>query len=396
MKIFKLFYSLANAYISNIMINIVILFALAIPISMIYSNNLDSSFNQVEIKMGLVNHDQGNVVTDHFVDYLSDQNEIVDLPDDEEAIVDALYYENANYVLEIPAGFGDALLEGDDLIPLEKRVGPESSVETYADILINNYIRNFQYLNTGTTDINDPDAVNTTLQLVTDSIADHITVSTSEFTNLDPDTIGFGMSFTHLASYTMIMTLITVFGFPMISMRNPEIMKRDRLGDISTSRRNTELFLACSIFGLALWLLIMTVGGLVYGFDTLFSSHGQLLLLSSFVAMFGIQQMAFFIVTVAPNKGIVSFCSTAISLLVAFTSGLFIPRNFTSPVMQQIAQIATPIWQVKADEIILSAENLSPTQLNTVFQYMGIQVLIALAYMSLTYIYRRYRQTASI
>lgn len=396
MKIFKLFYSLANAYRSNIMINIVILFALAIPISMIYSNNLDSSFNQVEIKMGLVNHDQGNVVTDHFVDYLSDQNEIVDLPDDEEAIVDALYYENANYVLEIPAGFGDALLEGDDLIPLEKRVGPESSVETYADILINNYIRNFQYLNTGTTDINDPDAVNTTLQLVTDSIADHITVSTSEDTNLDPDTIGFGMSFTHLASYTMIMTLITIFGFPMISMRNPEIMKRDRLGDISTSRRNTELFLACSIFGLALWLLIMTVGGLVYGFDTLFSSHGQLLLLSSFVAMFGIQQMAFFIVTVAPNKGIVSFCSTAISLLVAFTSGLFIPRNFTSPVMQQIAQIATPIWQVKADEIILSAENLSPTQLNTVFQYMGIQVLIALAYMSLTYIYRRYRQTASI
>ncbi|QGS37339.1 hypothetical protein FOB80_07560 [Aerococcus viridans] len=396
MKIFKLFYSLANAYRSNIMINIVILFALAIPISMIYSNNLDSSFNQVEIKMGLVNHDQGNVVTDHFVDYLSDQNEIVDLPDDEEAIVDALYYENANYVLEIPAGFGDALLEGDDLIPLEKRVGPESSVETYADILINNYIRNFQYLNTGTTDINDPDAVNTTLQLVTDSIADHIKVSTSESTNLDPDTIGFGMSFTHLASYTMIMTLITIFGFPMISMRNPEIMKRDRLGDVSTSRRNTELFLACSIFGLALWLLIMTVGGLVYGFDALFSSHGQLLLLSSFVAMFGIQQMAFFIVTVAPNKGIVSFCSTAISLLVAFTSGLFIPRNFTSPVMQQIAQIATPIWQVKADEIILSAENLSPTQLNTVFQYMGIQVLIALAYMSLTYIYRRYRQTASI
>lgn len=396
MKIFKLFYSLANAYRSNIIINIVILFALAIPISMIYSNNLDSSFNQVEIKMGLVNHDQGNVVTDHFVDYLSDQNEIVDLPDDEEAIVDALYYENANYVLEIPAGFGDALLEGEDLIPLEKRVGPESSVETYADILINNYIRNFQYLNTGTTDINDPDAVNTTLQLVTDSIADHITVSTSESTNLDPDTIGFGMSFTHLASYTMIMTLITVFGFPMISMRNPEIMKRDRLGDISTSRRNTELFLACNIFGLALWLLIMTVGGLVYGFDTLFSSHGQLLLLSSFVAMFGIQQMAFFIVTVAPNKGIVSFCSTAISLLVAFTSGLFIPRNFTSPVMQQIAQIATPIWQVKADEIILSAENLSPTQLNTVFQYMGIQVLIALAYMSLTYIYRRHRQTATI
>lgn len=396
MKIFKLFYSLANAYRNNIIINIVILFAIAIPLSLIYTSNLNTSFDQVELKLGLVNHDQESLVTEHFVDYLSQQYDLVALPDDEETIVDALYYENANYVLEIPEGFGDALLHNDDLLPLEKRVGPERSSETYADILINNYITNFQYINTGTSDVNDPTAVNQTLQLVEESIADDIPVTTSESTSLDADTIGFGMSFTHLTSYTMIMTLITVFGLPMISMRNPEIMKRDRLGGISTSRRNTELFLACNLFGFALWLAIMVIGGLVYGFDTLVSSHGQLLVLSSFIAIFGIQQMAFFIVTVAPNKGMVSFFSTGISLLIAFTSGLFVPRDFTSPIMQQIAQVATPIWQVKTDEIILSAENLSQKQMATIFQYMGIQLLIALAYMALTYIYRRYKQSASI
>ncbi|MGH2097345.1 ABC transporter permease [Aerococcus urinaeequi] len=396
MKIFKLFYSLANAYRNDIIINIVILFAIAIPLSLIYTSNLNTTFDQVELKLGLVNHDQESLVTEHFVDYLSQQYDLVDLPDDEETIVDALYYENANYVLEIPEGFGDALLHNEDLIPLEKRVGPERSTETYADILINNYMTNFQYINTGTDDVNDPTAVNQTLQLVGASIADDIAVTTSESTRLDADTIGFGMSFTHLTSYTMIMTLITVFGLPMISMRNPEIMKRDRLGGISTSRRNTELFIACNLFGFALWLAIMVVGGLVYGFDTLVSSHGQLLLLSSFVAIFGIQQMAFFIVTVAPNKGMVSFFSTGISLLIAFTSGLFVPRDFTSPIMQQIAQVATPIWQVKTDEIILSAENLSQKQMTTIFQYMGIQLLIALAYMALTYIYRRYKQSASI
>lgn len=396
MKIFKLFYSLANAYRKNIIINTVILFALTIPISLVYTSNLDTSFEQVELKLGLVNHDQDNIVTDHFVDYLEGQYQVVTLPDDEETITDALYYENANYVLKIPEGFGEALLNNEDIVPLVKKVGPERSSETYADILIENYINNFQTLNTGTLDIDDPEAVETTLKLVEESIADDIPVSTNETTNLDADTIAFGMSFTHLTSYSMIMTLITVFGLPMISMRNPEIMKRDRLGNISASRRNTELFLACNVFGIALWLAIMVIGGFIYGFDTLTSTHGQLLVLSSFIAMMGIQQMAFFVVTVASNKGLVSFLSTGISLLVAFTSGIFMPRNFISPFMQQLAQIATPVWQVRTDEIILSAETLSQTQYNTIFQYMGIQLLIGLAYMSLTYIYRKYKQGTSI
>lgn len=391
MKIFKLFYSLANAYRKNIIINTVILFALTIPISFVYTSNLDTSFDQVELKLGLVNHDQDNIVTDHFVDYLEDQYQVVTLPDDEETVIDALYYENANYVLEIPEGFGESLLNNEDPIPLEKKVGPERSSETYADILIENYINNFQTLNAGTIDSNDPESVTATLDLVEESIADDIPVTTNETTNLDADTIAFGMSFTHLTSYSMIMTLITVFGLPMISMRNPEIMKRDRLGNISTSRRNTELFLACNAFGIALWLAIMVVGGFIFGFDTLTSTHGQLLVLSSFIAMMGIQQMAFFIVTVASNKGVVSFLSTGISLLVAFTSGIFMPRSFVSPFMQQLAQVATPVWQVKTDEIILSAETLSQSQYTTIFQYMGIQLLIGLAYMSLTYIYRKYK-----
>jgi hypothetical protein len=88
---------------------------------------------------------------------------------------------------------------------------------------------------------------------------------------------------------------------------------------------------------------------------------------------------------------IITFMSTGISLFFAFTSGLFVPRDFVSPVMQQLAQVASPIWQVKTDEIILSAEILSQSQLNTIYQYMGTQILIALAFIALTYMYRAYQ-----
>lgn len=391
MKIFKLFYSLASAYKTNIILNIVVLVALAVPISIIYTNNVHTNFEQVELSIGIVNHDTDNLVTENFIEYLDNQADVSEIEDDAEVIADALYYENANYVLEIPSGFGDSLLENEDILPLEKSVSSGTTSETYVDIIIENYINNFQIIHAGTASIDDTEAVQETLDKVNSSIAENIEVTTATTTNLDAKTIGFGMSYTHLTAFSLVMTLITIFGLPMMAMRNPEIVKRDQMGNITVGRRNTELFLACSLFALGLWLFIMIIGGFIYGFDTLTSTHGLLFLLSSFVSMIGIQQMAFFIVTVAPNKGMVSFMSTAISLLIAFTSGLFVPREFVSPIMQQIAQVATPIWQVKADEIIVSAETLSQTQLNTVFQYMGIQLLIALAYASLTYIYRRYK-----
>jgi hypothetical protein len=59
--------------------------------------------------------------------------------------------------------------------------------------------------------------------------------------------------------------------------------------------------------------------------------------------------------------------------------------------MQQLAQVASPLWQVKTDEIILSAEILSQSQLNTIYQYMSTQILIALAFIALTYMYRAYQ-----
>ncbi|RPA58452.1 ABC transporter permease [Aerococcus agrisoli] len=390
MKVFKLFYSLIKAYKTMIITNIILVVAIAVPISIVYTNSLTATFEPVIMNIGIVNHDQGDPVTDHMISYLDNQSNVSSVEDDPEVIADTLYYNDADYILEIPAGFGQSLLNS-NVLALEKNVSPGTKTATYVDTMIENYISNFQILNTGTTDINDPDAVQATLDKIEASMASNIEVTTATATNLDADLLGFGASYTHYAAYALMMTLIAIFGLPMVSMRNPEIVKRDTMGHISPTQRNSELFLACTVFGIGFWLLLMVIAAIIYGLDTLTSSHGILLVMSSFVSMLGIEQMAFFLATVAPNKGIISFMSTGVSLFFAFTSGLFVPRDFVSPVMQQIAQIASPIWQVKTDEIILSAEQLSQNQLDTIYQYMGTQVLIALAFVALTYMYRAYQ-----
>lgn len=58
-----------------------------------------------------------------------------------------------------------------------------------------------------------------------------------------------------------------------------------------------------------------------------------------------------------------------------------------------MASIATPIWQVKADEVIIMASNnLTAANRQEVLTYFGIQFLIACAYYALSFVIQKYRQ----
>ena len=108
--------------------------------------------------------------------------------------------------------------------------------------------------------------------------------------------------------------------------------------------------------------------------------------------MLGIQAMSYFFVTLAPNKGIISFLATFISLFIAFGSGLFAPREFVANSMQLIASIATPFWQVKADEIIMNVNTLTSANKQEIAKLFGIQLLLTAAYYAMSFTIQKYRQ----
>ena len=64
--------------------------------------------------------------------------------------------------------------------------------------------------------------------------------------------------------------------------------------------------------------------------------------------------------------------------------------------MQHIASVVTPIWQVRANELILSTTNYSAATWQTIWQYFGIMILITLAYYAMSFVIQTYRHRQNV
>ncbi|UUX32753.1 ABC transporter permease [Fundicoccus culcitae] len=397
MQVFKLFYKLLRANQAAIISYFVLLMAITIPINRVYESELNTEFVVEESRIVIFNHDEGNVFSQHLVDYLDSHAELVDIEESREAIADAFFDEKIQYVLTIPEGFGDSLTFGTEYtIPLEKEVTNSQADEAFVDTMLTSYINNAR-VNAGNLATNPSDEqIAEYFSILDETLDTSIDIMQAEVDGDLARLSAFGGFYTHYASYIFITTFITTFGYAIIAMRNPEIVKRDRMGRLSEGNRLFQSILGSLSFALLYWFFLMLVAYFMYGPNTLFSRQGLLILLSSFLSCFGIQAMSYFIVTISPNKGIINFMSTFIGLFVAFASGLFVPRQFVSPIMQQIAMLASPFWQVRADEIILSNPALSNGGAQDLLTFFGIQILLIAAYYALSFMVQSYRRRQNI
>lgn len=397
MQVFKLFYKIMQANKVAIIAGFVLLMAITIPTNYQFEQRLSNEFEYAETSITINNHDGESLVTQHLVDYLDQRTNIVEVEDAPEALADAFYDAHITYALTIPAGFGSGLIGPEaDYISLEKQVVQSEMDEANVDAILTSYLTNARVLSAGMNADASEGEISDLLARLSDSLDNEVEILPTVEQNGLTKTIAFGSYYVLYASYILTTTFITVFGFAVIAMRNPEIVKRDRMSTMTEGKRLAQTLLGCVSFSFLYWVILMVIALILYGPSTLFSSTGLLVLASSLISTFGIQAMAYFLVTVATSRGMITFLATFISLFIAFASGLFVPREFVSPVMQQIASIATPIWQVRANEVILSSTQLSGNNLTQVLTYFGIMLLIGLAYYALSFVIQSYRQRNSI
>ncbi|MGO4938287.1 ABC transporter permease [Fundicoccus sp. Sow4_H7] len=397
MQVFKLFYKLLNDNRVAIIAYFLLLMFIMVPVNQTFENELNTEFVVERSSVAVFNHDADNVHSQHLVDYLSKNTDLVAIEENREAIADAFYDGKIQYALTIPEGYGDSLTGNSrHEIPLEKEVLNSEAHEAFVDNLLTVYINNARVNSANLVANPSKEQLNNYFTRLDQSLDTSIEIIQAEVDTELARINAFGGFFTHYASYIFISTFITTFGYAIISMRNAEIVKRDRMGQLTEGNRLFQTILGSLTFAFIYWFLLMLVAYFMYGPATLFTSQGFLLLLSSFLSCFGIQAMAFFIVTISPNKGIINFMATFVGLFLAFASGLFVPREFVSPVMQQVASVGSPIWQVRADEIILTNPSLSNNGLQELLTFFGIQILLIVAYYGLSFMVQSYRRKQNI
>lgn len=387
MKVFKLFFKLAKKYKFYYLFSIIFMVVFTVPFLEKQTDNI--TYQHLRLKISVIDHDQ-SVFSKDLIAYLKQFGEIVPVEDDAQKKSDALFNFKTDVILTVPENWEEAILAKEDLPKIKKQVTSDVEISVFTDNFLYRYIKGLEVKRIGFQSAMDQQKIKEELAALHQSLKTDVQVDINQ-TGVEQSVQQFGKIYTPYFGYVALMTFIVVIGGVQISTQDPEIVKRDRMSAMTQFQRTSQLWLGSFVWAIIYWAILMVVAGLIFGWDVFRDQRGQLYTLNTLLCIVGIHSIAYFISVLAKNKGVLSFLSITLSLMIAFFSGIFVPRSFIHQVGQIVVSLATPIWQVKAVEKISELSTVTWQQTQDIWYIFAIQLLIALTYFALSYILQQGR-----
>ena len=200
----------------------------------------------------------------------------------------------------------------------------------------------------------------------------------------------FGLR-SYLSYLTYIITAIAFFiiGLPIVIVEAPLMKRRDVASGFDEMRRTQQLFLASYLSMTIVWFVMVmySIGNL--GFQYLSGRTVQLMVLSSFIHMLAISSLVLFLCHIFPRSESISFLSTLLSLLLAFSSGTFVPKELLWQPFHKFSSLFPTYWEIKnqtdVQGLLVAGHSLQPYLVGLLIM-LGMGVL----FFVLTLIQRRF------
>ena len=136
MKVFKAYFKIIYRNLPTLFIYIGIFFVFAILLTMSNSNTTGTTFSETKENIMIVNEDGDTPLTKGLIEYLSSKSNVIPAAKTEEGIQDALFYEDATYIVKIPKGFTDDFVGGTNALPVGKMAAGNSTSGVQMDMEI--------------------------------------------------------------------------------------------------------------------------------------------------------------------------------------------------------------------------------------------------------------------
>lgn len=109
MQVFKTFMKILKTRLTSAILYLVIFMVIAVIMADTAKDNND--YEDYKMSISVIDRDN-SAESKRLQDFIFSGNKKVELADDEDEVIDAVYYQRANYVLYINKGFGDKINAG--------------------------------------------------------------------------------------------------------------------------------------------------------------------------------------------------------------------------------------------------------------------------------------------
>ena len=390
MQVFRVYYKILKKHMVPILIYAVLFLLLTMLItSQIKVENTQFKTNKIDIMV--INQDGESEFLNGFLNYLNQYAVLVEPKENEEARKDALFYREVEYILTIPAGFTKSFLSG-EAITLIKEAVPDSVEAISVDNAINNYLNLAKEYISYIPDIKAADIEAYVSSNLEQEAKVTISVQTKDevtYSNV------FNQYYFNYLGYILVATLITGVSVVMFSFQNLDLRRRNASAPVSSKNMNLQLLLANLIFVTA-YLIILCLAGYILNKDRMININMIMMWINAFVFTLTALSISFLVGILVRNRKAVNNIATALSLSMAFLSGIFVPQDIMAAPVLKVAS-ATPVyWFVRANNAIAQISSLKGQEVSSIIGYMAIQIGFAAAIISISLVVsKRKRQQAA-
>ena len=371
MTVFKTFLKVLNKYKVTIIMYTVILVAFG-GFNMKTS---DKSMNFVSSKPDvlIINQDKEEGITKNLIEYIKNNSNIIDVENDEEAINDALFYRDVNYIIYIPENYREDFLNGKNPKIEIKSTGDYQSA--LAEMMLERYVK---LANTYQGSIKSEEEL---INKINDTISNQTEVEITS--KLDTDNLAKASFYYNFLSYSMLAGLVFVICSVLSSFKEEKVSKRTTISSMNYKKFNRKLLLSNSLFAIVMWLLYVILSFILVG-DIMFTMHGLVYIINSFVFTICALCIAFLIGNLVINKNAINGIVNVVALGSSFLCGAFVPMEWLPDAVLKIAHILPSYYYINCNEILKEVETFNFETLKPIFTNMGVVLIFAVGFVILT------------
>lgn len=382
MQIFKTFFKLLNQEKGQVIMYFCIFVGISSIVAASTSATKVDEYEKRKIKVAVMDEDQSEL-SKGITAYVKDNHKLVEVENDKDSINDALYWRDIEYVIEIPAGFEDAVMESkaegtvdENKISLQTRKMEETENAAFMDQDLGQYVSLLDsYLNCGY-------SVKDALKKSNDSLSHKATVSIAE---QDQDTANNRSAVSYYFAYVPFALMsIAIMSISMIMMyfHNEEIKKRSICSSTSLKSQNGQMTLASFVFMLVLMVLI-TAAIVIATKGEAIQSVGFIYYFGNIFA-FGLVSLAvaFMVGNFVKSQVAVSGACNIFNLGMCFLGGVFVPLEVLPKGVINVSRFLPTYWYTQAVDEIAYMTNVNHDFLGKYAEYIGIELLFALLFLA--------------
>lgn len=375
MQVFKLYFKLLRANMGII----IMYFAIFFGVALVMTGNLASDGKSAEdtrLNIAIIDED-GVTIGNALKEYFGEIHNLKEVEYDKQDILDALYWRRLDYVLVIPDGFEKSLLDDSvETIKLQSMKVPGIYDATYFESELSMYTSKLTGLLKAGYGIEEAEKQLKDLQDAT------IEPQIASFVNKKQNDVS--TLFFAYAPYLFITLGINGVGLIMLTFNEQKVRERMECSATTMKQRIVGLTGGIMVFGVILLGAVIVAAGVL--------SKGKIYTDSRFpyffiniVAMllFGLS-LGFFTGTVAKTLDAVNGLVNIFSLALCFLGGVFVPQEFFSDTIINVAKFFPTYWYVQTNTSIGAMKELTPELTGDIVIQVGLVLGYALTVFAVT------------